>query len=76
LKQARRKNNQTLVNFVQSMQTGSKPHYLKDQKIPWAKRNPRLYIGLFSTSCLLILFSRPIYDIFIREYPEVPQAKK
>jgi hypothetical protein len=32
----------------------------------WIQRNPRLFQGVFITSCILVLFSKPIYDAFIR----------
>ena len=49
---------------------------LKDRS--WIYRHPRVFIGVCTTSCLLILFSRPLYDAFIREYPVPvePHVKK
>jgi hypothetical protein len=47
---------------------------LKDRT--WFQRNPRLFVGLFTTSCLLVLFSRPLYDAFIRDYPPVPAERQ
>jgi hypothetical protein len=50
---------------------------LKDRS--WIQRNPRLFVGLFTASCLLVMFSRPLYDAFIREYPSAsasPQLRK
>ena len=43
---------------------------LKDRS--WVQRNPRTFVCLFTASSMLILFSRPLYDIFFREYPPVP----
>lgn len=43
---------------------------LKDRN--WIQRNPRTFVCLFTASSLLVLFSRPLYDIFVREYPPVP----
>lgn len=37
------------------------------KKRSWAQRNPRAFFAIFATTSLLILYSRPIYDIFIRE---------
>lgn len=36
------------------------------QKRTWIQKNPRLFVGLTTAGGLLIFFSRPIYDIFIR----------
>lgn len=33
----------------------------------WIQRNPRLFQSVAITTSLLILFSRPLYDAFIRE---------
>jgi hypothetical protein len=47
---------------------------LKDRN--WIQRNPRTFVSLFTVSSLLVLFSRPLYDIFFREYPPVPVEPK
>jgi hypothetical protein len=55
---------------------GDKPHYLKKLNIKrsWAHRNPRAYFAIFSTTCLLIFYSRPLYDIFLRDIEDIPRA--
>ncbi|KAF4528461.1 hypothetical protein B566_EDAN015863 [Ephemera danica] len=62
----------------QANNSSKKPHYLKDHmsKKSWAHRNPRAYFVIFSTTCLLILYSRPLYDIFLREDPPLSPIKK
>lgn len=47
---------------------------LKDR--PWAQRNPRAFFGIFATTCLLMLYSRPIYDIFFREDYEAYKKRR
>lgn len=44
----------------------------------WIQRNPRLFAGVTITSSLLVLFSRPIYDAFIRDdlVPAPPMRKQ
>lgn len=39
----------------------------KPVKRNWMNRNPRLFASIFITTSMLILFSRPIYDAFIRD---------
>ncbi|XP_076342173.1 uncharacterized protein LOC143242583 isoform X2 [Tachypleus tridentatus] len=36
----------------------------------YAQRHPKRFHHLFVGGCLLIFFSRPLYDIFIRSYVE------
>lgn len=33
----------------------------------WIFRNQRLFVGLTTTAALLMLFSKPIYDIFVSD---------
>lgn len=42
-------------------------------KRTWIQRNPRLFSGVFTVVSLLALFSKPLYDGFIRE--DTPQAQ-
>lgn len=42
---------------------------LKEQS--WVHRNPRAFISIATAGGLLILFSRPIYDMFFRDYSNV-----
>ena len=51
----------------------------RSYKVPkrnWIHRNPRLFSILFMTGSMLTLFSRPLYDIFIREDFLPPPDKK
>lgn len=40
---------------------------IRSIKRNWIHRNPYIFSTVFTTTCLLIFFSRPIYDIFIRD---------
>lgn len=40
----------------------------------WLQNNPRLFQISFITGCMLIFFSRPIYDAFIRD--DLPPPRK
>ncbi|XP_037886697.1 uncharacterized protein LOC119635767 [Glossina fuscipes] len=42
----------------------------------WIQRNPRLFQIGFITTSMLILFSKPLYDIFIAEPIQEPKFKK
>jgi len=44
------------------------PHSYKVPKQTWLQRNPRLTVHLITVTGLLVFFSRPIYDIFFRDY--------
>lgn len=44
----------------------SKPRGILVPKRSWIQRNPRAFSVIFITSSLLVFFSRPIYDAFIR----------
>lgn len=45
---------------------------MKPAQIPrrnsWIYRYPRVFVGVSTTTALLIFFSRPIYDIFFNPY--------
>lgn len=47
-----------------------RPYYLKEveKKQTWIQKNPRLFVYVATSSLLLAFFSRPIYDIFFRDY--------
>jgi hypothetical protein len=48
----------------------SRPYYLKEaeKKRTWIQKNPRLFVYVATSSLLLAFFSRPIFDIFFRDY--------
>lgn len=52
------------------------PRAARTIKRSWIQRNPRIFSCLAITSSLLVLFSRPIYDAFIRDdlVPAPPRA--
>lgn len=48
----------------------------RSYKIPkqsWVQRNPRLFAYLLGGTSLLIFFSRPLYDAFLRPESEFAQ---
>jgi hypothetical protein len=50
-----------------------RPYYLKEseKKRTWIQKNPRLFVYVATSSLLLAFFSRPIYDIFFRDYSQL-----
>lgn len=53
-------------------------NYLKRpgvKKLSWIQKHPKLFFWTSLTSGLLIFFSRPIYDMFIRTDFAVPKSK-
>lgn len=43
---------------------------ISQHKIPFSRRYPRTVFSVLVGSAMLILWSRPIYDIFFREHVE------
>lgn len=43
--------------------------YIDRKKVTWIHRNSRLFVGIATGIGVLVLFSRPIYDIFISDAP-------
>lgn len=43
------------------------PQSYKVPKRTWLQRYPRLTVNILTGTCLLIFFSRPLYDCFIRD---------
>lgn len=54
------------------------PYASRTVRRSWIQRNPRLFSSLTITTAMLILFSRPIYDAFIRDdlVPAPPRVRK
>lgn len=52
------------------------PRAARSIKRSWIQRNPRVFSAVTITTSLLILFSKPIYDAFIRTdlVPAPPRA--
>lgn len=44
----------------------NKPRGILVPKRSWIQRNPRAFSIIFITTSMLVFFSRPIYDAFIR----------
>ncbi|KAG0721515.1 hypothetical protein GWK47_006317 [Chionoecetes opilio] len=69
-------------NYSLNLKATPSTHYKvpQPQKIGpirlWIKRNPRTFVYVSVTTSLLIFFSRPLYDIFIREPKQGPRPAK
>lgn len=53
-----------------------KPGYQIPKKKNWIYRNPRLFTILFVTSSMLVLYSKPLYDVFFTEPIEYSEINR
>merc|ERR1712142_130465 len=77
LKRPKASYNATHTPFKESLDLQRSSQIGKPQKLSrfqnWYMRNPRTFHAVALTIGLSIFFSRPIYDIFFRNYAEAPQ---
>ncbi|CAG0920594.1 unnamed protein product [Notodromas monacha] len=74
------------IHLMSSMNSGSykrgdrsqdfNRHQYDPKKLSFIQRNPRRFVTVFTTVSLLIFFSKPIYDIFIKPLVEDPEERK
>lgn len=55
------------ISFSQTKMENHHRRMVPGVRRNWIGRNPRIFSTIFITTSLLMFFSRPIYDAFIRD---------